>query len=211
MRIAHRAGNGRAALHTAITEEIDWIELDLWYTFGRLVARHERGFGRIPLVYDRWSVRYLSGGVIELDEIIRLTEGGPRLLIDLKGAHPRLPGAIVETLRREGAIDRAAVCGQLWPPLDAIRSAEPRIKVFHSLGRPEHVRAYASRLRSSEPLDGVSIAKWLVTPELVETYARREIKLIAWTVNERDFASQLVDWGVHGIISDRLDLLSLLP
>ena len=210
-RIAHRAGNDREALRLAVESRVDWIEIDVWYSFGRLVARHERGLWRLPLTYERWRVRLIRRRPLELSEIIRLTEGGPRLFIDFKGADPRLPRAIVDTLKRYGAEERAAVCGQLWPPLDAVRHAEPRIQIFHSLSTVEHTLAYRPRLAAEERLDGVSLAYWLVTPALVREYAARGLKVFAWTVNDAALASRLVDSGVHGIISDRLELLAGLP
>src|SRR5437016_5858948 len=58
-RIAHRAGNDREALRLATEAGVDWIEIDLWSSFGRLVARHERGVWRLPFVYEGWHVRPL--------------------------------------------------------------------------------------------------------------------------------------------------------
>lgn len=210
-RIAHRAGNTRSAMRAALAAGADWMEVDLWYSLGRLVARHERGFGRLPIVYDRWRVRVLRETIVELEELCRLTRDGPGLFIDLKGTDRRLPDAIIETLRRNDAVDRAAVCGQFWPPLDDIGRAEPRLKIYHSLARPEHVLRYAPRLAAEGRLDGVSVGHWLVTPELVQRYAERGLQVFAWTVNEPELASRLVDAGVHGIISDRLELLAGLP
>lgn len=210
-RIAHRAGNDRLALRQAIEAGVDWIEIDLWYAWGQLVARHERGVWRLPVVYDKWHLRLLRERLLDLDELIEMTAGGPQLFIDLKGASPRLPGAIVRTLQRHGACDRAAVCGQYWPPLDAIGAAEPRIRVFHSLGRPEHVRQHLDRLSRQTRSHGVSVAHWLLTPEIVRELGQEGRDVFAWTVNESTRASTIVGWGVDGVISDRLDLLAGLP
>lgn len=211
MRIAHRAGNDRAHLERAIAARVDWIEIDLWFTCGRLVARHERGLWRLPVLYDKWRLRLVRGRLLDLDDLIERTEGGPQLFIDLKGANSRLPGAIVKTLRAHGAVERAAVCGQYWPPLDAIAREEPRIRVFHSLGRPEHVRAHLARLSSDTVSAGVSAAHWLLTPQLVCDLGRGGRQVFAWTVNDPAQAARLVQWGVNGVISDRLDLLRTLP
>lgn len=210
-RIAHRGGNDRQALRLAVDAGVDWLEIDLWYSYGRLIARHEWGFGRLPIVYDNWRLHILPHWPIDLEEIIRLTEGGPRLFIDLKGRHRRLPKAIVSMLRKYGATDRAAVCGQHWPPLDAIAAAEPRIQVFHSFGRPEQLDTYTARLDREPRAAGVSVARWLLTPELIERFHRRDLRVFAWTVNEHELARRLAHWGVDGIISDQLDLLRALP
>ena len=211
MRIAHRAGNDRTALQRAIEAGVDWIEIDLWYAWGRLVARHERGVWRLPVVYDKWHVRLLRERLLGLDDLIEITAGGPRLFIDLKGTSPRLPEAVVRTLRRHGACDRAAVCGQYWPPLDAIGAEEPRIRVFHSLGRPEHVRQHLDRMSRHTHSHGVSVAHWLLTPEIVGALRQEGRDVFAWTVNQPERASTIVGWGVDGVISDRLELLSTLP
>ncbi len=210
-RIAHRAGNDRSALQRAVDARVDWIEVDLWYAWGRLVARHERGVWRLPLVYDKWHVRLLREQLLSLDDLIDLTSGGPQLFIDLKGTSPRLPGAIVRTLQRHGACDRAAVCGQYWPPLDAVGAAEPRIRVFHSLGRPEHVRLHLARMEGQTRSHGVSVAHWLLTPAIVAELRQEGREVFAWTVNQPERASTIVAWGVDGVISDRLDLLAGLP
>lgn len=211
VRIAHRAGNDRLLLRRAIDARVDWIELDVWYSYGRLFAHHERGVWRLPVVYDKWHVRLLRERPIDLAEVIRLTDPGIGLFIDLKGFHRRLPGAIIETLRRKGALERAIVCGQHWPALDAIARAEPAVRVFHSLGRPEHIIAYQGRSADMPRAAGLSVAKWLITPALVDRWARMGLQTFAWTVNEQGFADQLAGWGVHGIISDQLDLLATLP
>ena len=210
-RIAHCAGNDRATLQAAIAARVDWIEIDLWYACGRLVARHERGLGRLPLLYDKWHLRLVREPLLDLDELIDRTVGGPQLFIDLKGTNRRLPEAIVKTLRAHDALDRAAVCGQYWPPLDAIAQEEPRIRVFHSLGRPEHVPAHLARLARDTVSAGVSAGHWLLTPALVRELRAAGRQVFAWTVNDPAQAARLVAWGVDGVISDRLDLLNALP
>ncbi len=209
-RIAHRAGNDRQQLRQAIDAKVDWIELDLWYSHGRLLAHHERPVWRLPVLYDKWHLRVVRERHIDLAEVVRLTDCGIGLFIDLKGVHRRLPGAIVETLRRLGAIDRAIVCGQYWPPLDAIAEAEPAIRVFHSLGRPDHIAAYAARRHDLPRAAGLSVSKRLVTPERLAQWSQLDLRVFAWTVNERGLAGQLAGWGVDGIISDRLDVLHAL-
>lgn len=197
-------------MQCALAADVDWIEVDVWYAHGRLVARHERGVWRLPLVYDAWRVRLLRERSLDLAEILKLTDGGPKLFIDLKGTHRRLPNAIVETIHRCDAVGRVAVCGQFWPPLDAIKREEPGVQVFHSLGRPEHVSSYAVRLEAEHGLSGISIGHWLLTPALVRDYHARGVQVFAWTINDPAVALRLVGWGVDGIISDRLELLGAL-
>ena len=174
------------------------------------MARHDHAVWRLPFVYDKWHVR-AHFRPLYLPEILRLTEGGPRLFLDLKGGHPRLPVAVLEALRAHNAVDRAAVCGQYWRPLDELHALEPALDLYYSLGRAEHVAAFAGRCGSGLRAAGVSIGQWLVTPELVDELQQASLNVFAWTVNEPRAASQLAAWGVDGVISDRLDLLASLP
>ena len=50
---------------------------------------------------------------------------------------------------------------------------------------------------------------WLrvVSPRTVEHNARSGSQVHVWTVNEADDMHRLLDWGVHGIITDRPDVL----
>jgi glycerophosphoryl diester phosphodiesterase len=209
-RIAHRHGNERLPLASAIAAGVDWIEVDLWYSFGRLVARHERGLWRLPIVYDSWTLK-TNFRPLYLDEIISSSAGGPGLFLDFKGTHRPLPSAVVEALRRTGEVERSAVCGQFWRPLDEIGRLEPRIRLFYSLGREEHVQRFLARLAQGLQPAGVSIAKWLLNAELGERLAGYGLEIFAWTVNEPAHALQLIEFGATGIISDDLDLLAGLP
>jgi len=209
-RIAHRAGNGRPSLRAAIAAHVDWIEIDLWYQYGRLVARHERGVWRLPLVYDRWKL-HPHFRPLYLEEIIRLTAAGPGLLLDFKGTHPPLASTVARAIQAGGAAGRTAVCGQFWRPLDEIGDLEPRVQRFYSLGRPEHVGEFLRRLDCGLTAAGVSIGHWLLTEPIATRIRERGLEVFVWTVNDPQLASALVDRGATGIISDKLDLLAELP
>lgn len=207
--IAHRAGNTRRALRAALAAAVDWFEVDVWWHYGRVVARHDPALWRLPLTYGRWHVAPGTLRPITLDELIDAVAGTPvRLLLDLKGEDPRLPGALVDTLRRRGVVAGAALCGQEWGPLDAARALEPRMQVFFSLGREDHLSAYLRRLEDGSAPPLVSIRHTMLSPERVADLHRRGVTAVSWTVNDPDRARELVAWGVDGVISDSLPLLA---
>jgi glycerophosphoryl diester phosphodiesterase len=212
LRCAHRAGNERHALRLALDAGVDWIEVDVWYAHGRLHARHERAVWRLPLLYDKWTLR-VRPRLLSLGELLRLVGDRAHVFVDVKGLHPRLPGAIVRAVRESNALGRVSVCGQYWPVLDAIGREEAGIGVFHSLGRPEHFAVYRERtpVPPGGHVEGVSAARWLLTEEDVRTFQTRGLRVVAWTVNSEAEAAKLAGWGVDGITSDRLDLLAALP
>lgn len=212
LRIAHRAGNERYTLLRALDGPADWIEVDIWYAHGRLHARHERALWRLPLLYDKWSLR-VRPRLVGLSDLLRLVGDRAHVFVDVKGLHPRLPAAIARAVREAGALGRVSVCGQYWPVLNAIGREEPGIPIYHSLGRPEHLAVYRRATPTIEGgrVAGVSVARGLITPEDVQAFHDRGLRTVVWTVNDTAEAAKLAGWGVDGITSDRLDLLAGLP
>ena len=209
--VAHRGGNSRRLLRAAIAAGVDWIEVDLWWHFGRIVARHDPAVWRLPLTYGRWRVAVAPLRLITLDELLDAIAGTPiRLLLDLKGRAADLPGALATALQRRDALPRVALCSQEWGPLDAARRLEPALHVFFSLGREEHVPAYLDRLAAGAAPPFTSISHRLLTPDRVAELHRHGVTMIAWTVNQPARARELVSWGVDGITSDSLGLLRSL-
>lgn len=209
MRIAHRGGNGRRALRAARAAGVDWLETDVWWHFGRIVARHDPALWRLPITHHRLRVGVAPIPALTLDELIDEVAGTDmRLLLDLKGNDDRLPLAVVEGLRRRGAVTRAALCGQEWGPLDRARAAEPHLTTFYSLGREDHLPAYLARLRDGSVPPLTSISHRLLTRERVARLKDEGVAMIAWTVNDPARARSLISWGVDGITSDSLRLLA---
>ncbi|MGI8549678.1 MAG: glycerophosphodiester phosphodiesterase [Dehalococcoidia bacterium] len=207
-RIAHRAGNDRLALQQAVAASVDWIEVDVWWHHGRLLARHERTLWRLPIVYDKWRLQLALKTPLYLPELISACADGPRLLIDLKGESPRLPRAIVESLQYRAATDRAAICGQDWSLLDEAHRLQPDLRAFYSFGSARQVADLSRRTARQPPIRAASVAHALLTPKLIREFQDRAITVFAWTVNEPSRAGRLLELGVAGIISDRLDLLA---
>jgi glycerophosphoryl diester phosphodiesterase len=212
IRCAHGAGNSRRALQLALDAGVDLVEVDVWYANGRLHARHERAVWRLPVIYDKWRVE-LRPELFSLTDLLFLVGDHARVLVDVKGANPRLPSAIAAAVRSADAAGRVAICGQYWPVLDAIAREEPRLDLYHSLGQRKHFAIY--RQATPQPdgvrVAGVSALHKLLTEADVRLFQARGLRVIAWTVNKAAEAGKLADWGVDGITSDRLDLLAQLP
>ncbi len=209
--VAHRGGNGRWALRRALAAGVDWLEADVWWQGGRVVARHDPALWRLPLTYSRYRIGLAPIPALTLEHLLDAVAGtGVRLLLDLKGVAPELPRAIVAALARREAFAQAALCGQEWGPLDAARALEERVQVIFSLGREEHLPAYLARLADGSAPPAASVNHRLLTPAQVAALKERGVTLLAWTVNDPARARQLLAWGVDGITSDSLTLLRSL-
>jgi glycerophosphoryl diester phosphodiesterase len=206
--IAHRAGNDRRTLQAAIDAGADWVEADVWWQYSQLVARHERALWRLPIRYDEWKLGIALRPALRLEHICNLLEGGPQLLIDFKGSARRLPLDVVETLRQHGATERAAICGQCWPMLDAARAREPALRAFYSLGTEAHLAALRERRPDLPKVAAVSCAEFLLTPNVIAEFLERELTIVAWTVNDIRRAQALIAAGVSGITTDSAAVLA---
>jgi glycerophosphoryl diester phosphodiesterase len=211
VRIAHRGGNDRALLRRALAAGVDWIESDIWFHYGRLVARHDPALWRTPIRYSRTSVSISLTPALDLDTLLTATNGtSTRVLIDLKGDDLGLPSAIVDLIRRRGAFDRTALCTQEWRPLEEARHLDDRITIVFSLGRPEHVSAYLARRRDGTAPPTASCRHELLTPTTIARLKEAGSTVLAWTVDSEARARQLLAWGVDGITSNRFEMLNRL-
>ncbi|MGD9892986.1 MAG: glycerophosphodiester phosphodiesterase [Dehalococcoidia bacterium] len=211
IRIAHRGGNSQPLLRRALAAGVDWIETDIWLHYGRLVARHDRSLWRLPIMYSRRSVSLMLAPEIVLDSLLDATQGTPTcVLIDLKGRGQRLPDALDSVLRRRNAFNRTALCGKNWASLDRARALDPRTRVFFTLERTKHLDAYLARRRDGSAPPAISCFHGLLTPATVDALKAAGATIFAWTIDSEQRARQLLAWGVDGITSNRLDMLSRL-
>src|SRR3954464_8630344 len=95
LAVAHRSGNTVAGLRAALDAGVDLVEADVHAYRGRLEVRHLRSSGGLPLPWDKASVlRRPRPGGLQLHELISALGEDHRLMIDLKGVHPRLAPSV---------------------------------------------------------------------------------------------------------------------
>jgi glycerophosphoryl diester phosphodiesterase len=231
IRIAHAYGNRRDTLREALAAAVDMIEADIWYQRGKIVVRHERRLGWLPVLADRrprgvrrigpWALplpgrRYLRLDVnpISPGELLE-TAASKRLLLDVKAHDPRpaerFAAEIAREIERFGATDRVAVCGQFWPVLDRLREVAPEVEVRYSMERPEQWQRYVEMAKDDAGARGVCIQHRLLDEERRSLLAGSGASVYCWTVDDEDVARTLVEQGVDGIISNDLQLLGELP
>jgi hypothetical protein len=73
--------------------------------------------------------------------------------------------------------------------------------LLHLKGRDRPLRA---------AIDGVSVHNRLATLPLLAWLEHRRLTTFVWTVNDEARMNELLAHGVHGLISDRLDIVRLL-
>ncbi len=208
--IAHRAGNNLHQLEQALLTGADAIECDFWHAGGRLALRHERRFLRIPLLLDKWYIRF-AWGELSLRTLLREINFRTDIYIDIKSKSPRAADALLELFRdHESMMPPARVSSPHWKLLDRLRAADPALQLFYSIGVESRVDALIRRMGDGRPATGTSIRHTLLTRERVDALHAAGLLVYAWTVNDEDRARELLRWGVDGIISDEFAMFDAL-
>jgi len=205
LAIAHRSGNTLAGMRSALDAGVDLVEADVHVYRGRLEVRHLKSMGGLPYLWDRGElVRRRAYQRVELAELVTALNGDARLMIDLKGVHPRLAASVARVLRDLAPDCSLTVCTKHWGMLDAFDVPVRRVLSASN-------RAGLARLRrrlAQAPAYGVSVHRRLLTPAVVAELQRSTEVVMTWPV---DTAAALADaerLGVDGVISKDLALLA---
>jgi glycerophosphoryl diester phosphodiesterase len=217
LKVGHRGAaalapaNTIAAVEAALEHDVDFVELDVFASGGRLVLGH--------------SLRELGPKPVPLEEMLAfLVERAPTtgLLADLKLAgHDR---QLVEALRAHGLVERTLACTNHAPTLANLRAIEPALARSRTYPRG-HV--YFGRRRTRIPIGGptlwalkkalpyrvehltsemdaraMTLGRRVVSREAVERCHDLGVAVFVWTVNRVEVVRRLDRLGVDGVITD---------
>ena len=216
LRSAHRGApsfgidNTDVAIRAALEHAPDLIEVDLHRTVDeQLILWHddvvndagERLTIRDTALERLQAVRLKDGSrLVTLDEALQISAGKAGLLIDLKA--PDLEELILESLRRCNARD-AVVCGGYTSTLRAVQAA----------GIPaSYTPNPLLELFKPAPLewDALTVHYRTVTPALLTRANAEGVRVIAWTVDDPQRMRELITLGIHGITTNRIEILTAL-
>lgn len=219
--IAHRAGpppapeNTLAALERAIAAGADWSEIDVQRTGdGVVVVVHDADLMRMagdPRRVRRTRYAELADVVqapddgspaserrlATLAEFLERSRGRIGLVIELKyyGPDPRLADAVVREVRAQ-AMERDVVIMSLdLPAVEQVLALAPEITTGY-------VAAATVGAPSRLPVAFLAVSRTRLTPRLLRHARERGLDLHAWTVNRAPDMADLIERGVHGLITD---------
>ena len=204
LTIAHRRGNTVAGLLEALEVGVDLVECDVHAYRGRLEVRHLKTMGALPYLWDRGEIVHRRRHRrLELAELIAALGDDHRLMVDLKGVHPRLARSVARVLR-ESVPDRGlTVCTKSWWMLDAFEVPVRRVLSAGSRRGLARLRARVAR----DPVHGVSVRRTLLTPAVVEELHGGTDLVMTWPVDTPDALADARRLGVDAVISKDLGLL----
>ena len=220
LRVGHKGadaivtGNTAESFDAAVETGVDMIEFDvLRAKEGRLVVAHDHHDALLRRPMDLAEA---------LDLFLQPPLNEVEIDCDLKlaGREAELAGA----LAGNGLVERAMVSTMEVESLLKLRQIEPELRLGwtypktrrdwtrYGWARPA-LRAGLSAMRRRFPailekkgpeldVDAVWAYHPIITPRLVEAAKRVEVELIAWTVDDAERISELLEMGVDGICSN---------
>ena len=233
--LAHRGGallpanlgkeNTLAAFANAVQLGYRYLETDLHATAdGMLVAFHDSVLDRVTdetgrigeLPYARVRRARIGGSepIPTLAEVFDAFDA--RLNIDLKADAAVAP--LAAAIRRHGAADRVCVGSFSSSRLRAFRrlagpsvatSAGPLAVARNAFAplapRRDPDAGYAYQVPVSHTWRGIRVP--VITPRFVARAHAAGRQVHAWTIDDPDEMGRLIDLGVDGLVSDRIDTL----
>jgi glycerophosphoryl diester phosphodiesterase len=221
---AHRGGSALApentidAFDNGLALGADGLELDVRLARdGAVVVHHDRTLERTTRLHGPLAARSASelatAGVPALIDVLGRYPDA-RVIVEMKVNRPELAAAVVEVVRRAGAIERVCLGAFGRRALRAARAIEPAIAT--SAAR-EEVRwaLYRSWVRwpvTRVAYDGYQVPERagrtrVVSPRFVDAAHRAGLAVQVWTVDTEDDARRLLSWGVDALITDRPDII----
>ncbi len=222
-RVGHKGaahiepGNTLASFDAALRHDVDMIELDV-------LSERPDGSGPLLVAHDYQDMRARTP--LRLEQALAHLSTPAFAALDLD-VDVKLPGyelRVLEALREHGLVARTLVSGMFPAGLDAIRAAEPTLRLGWSVPRVRRdyttdmltaipALAMLSGYRATLPrrvrtalragrFDAV-MAHWrVVTAGLVRAVAEGGGELYVWTVDDARMIAKLTAMGVDGIITN---------
>jgi len=210
-------GNTLASFDAALRHDVDMIELDV-------LSERPDGSGPLLVAHDYEDMR--AREPLRFEQALEHLSGPAFAALDLD-VDVKLPGyelRVLQALQERDLVARTLVSGMFPAGLDAIRAAEPTLRLGWSVPRVRRdyttdmltaipALAMLSGYRAALPrrvrtalkagrFDAV-MAHWrVVTPALVRAVVEGGGELYVWTVDDARMIAKLTAMGVDGIITN---------
>lgn len=198
--VAHNAGDDIAAANRAAAHGVDAIEIDVTSVGGELHASHdapipffETLFFRGPELQEAWDAASLRATVL-----LHLKDSSAEYLEDVR--------SFVATRRDRRLIVQTGSERSIRFLRQRVPWAERLLLVFSEDDLADLRRDPAL----VDALDGVSVRERLLSPSEHAWLEAQGLRTFAWTVNDDLRMDELIDQGIDGVITDRLDFMALL-
>jgi glycerophosphoryl diester phosphodiesterase len=205
--------NSDLSVLAALEHQPDLIELDVRPTKdGHLILWHDSHVsaqGR-RLTLRQQTLAQLQALELEqgarlwtLEQAFEATKNKSSILLDLKA--PQLEQPILSAIRRCNAKD-LVVCGSYTSTLRAMQASGVAASYT-----PDPLRdLWKQRLVTGLKWDALTVHHRTVTTDLLQRANAAGVRVIAWTVDDPKRMQQLIEMGIHGITTNKIEILTQL-
>ena len=151
-------------------------------------------------------------GIPTLDDVL-MRYPDARVIIEIKDGTEACAAAVVDSVRRAGALDRVCVGSFSLLALLAARARDPQLVTgaARTEGQWALYRSWIGLSPGRVPYRAFQVPQQagrlkVVTPRFIRAAHRVDIAVYVWTINEEADMRRLFDWGVDGIITDHPDV-----
>lgn len=232
IRVAHRGASAQypentlLAFRRAIEQGVDALEIDIHCTADHeLIVLHDSALGRTTnghgKIHDHslQEIRQLDAGQGEkvplLTEVIQLArEAQIRLCVEIKGATERegleIAEAIIKTLEANDFLSQAIVTSFSSKALLRAKAIHPEVSTMLDPS-PQDGSLTPRQVCAQTLAAGANCLSYdfrFLTPAIVRECQLAGLALWPWDPDEPDDIRQVISLGVHGIMTNRPDMLN---
>jgi len=208
MVIGHRA-NAPRILRWYLKIGVPIIEVDVRYINGEFLVLHGPSSikrasipGKIMAWIDyHFFYRDPLLRRVKLVEVLEKVNGRADINIDIK--QPGFEEDLLNLINSVGFEGKVYVTSQIHPIIRRIKELNSRILTIASLNI---LPIDPVKVVLDAKADIVSVHVSIVSRELIKQFHEAGLKVIAWTVNDRETILKHMELGVDGIVTDRPDI-----
>jgi glycerophosphoryl diester phosphodiesterase len=218
-----------AAFQDAVSGGVDVLEMDLHATSdGVVVCMHDAAVDRTTdgaggikdMTFDQlreldagfWfstdggqSCPYRGQGIVvpAFEEVLDAF-GDSYFIAEIKQGDPSIVDAVLDILERTGTADRVILAATDDNVIAEVRQKNPEVFTSYAVGEMlTFVTLEEADERTYRPPAGFLHPPWeAVDAEFMARARRFDLKVHAWTVDDRPTMERLIDLGIDGIMTD---------
>lgn len=215
--VAHNGANNSSSLQESINAGVNFVEVDVRESFGRLVVQHSNHKTRLFLdevvrftgLEDLVRLAGIYKTNPDLEEVVQqIIPSKQRLFIELKQDSTALTNKVVKAVDKYGLEKGVAFFAVDWESLDRIQEKIRPDNLFYTIGNNEQLRLFLDQQRQKKR-KGVSLDISLVRKDIVERLQETDAVVLAAVVNSTAQALEVLPTGADGIVSESTSLLSV--
>ena len=204
--ISHKGANSPASLAQALQTNIDFVEADIQEVSGRLAVAHERFLG--PFAFEK-SLKFLRifPPKFYFDNLVKnAIKIKKKLFLDLY-ISPKSAKTLVSTIKHNR--QKFYFSSKNWQTLDAIAATFGNIKqMYYTVNSQKRLNQFLAE-QTHRCARGVSLHKSLAHAHNIASLKAHNLRIWVHTLDDPWQTLAILNFGVDGIISNNLRLLSI--